>query len=361
MGPKTDRKVKALVVVLNETRGSKATIQALLETGLSHVDWTLAYCGAREKVGANPYSSVADYIWEYEEPANWFHELHGTLPRRLYSFFLEPETSDYISTSRGHSQLWVSAWIQNIFRFRALEKITSLGLEAHFDWIFLVRSDYFFTSPFVPPRATQEQGLVFMVGDSYGGLNDRFMGIPSRLVAFVREALDYTQSNFVGKNDELFHFLRGPVSKNPETLIWFQLDKAGLLEGAYFVGQMGFCARLNDDSSRWSTGFWSGRRALYVKYPTELLLSQWLVPFVRQNLSPKLLFFLAKISRVAGTQPRLFLAPMLALQGELELGLEVFRKSRRESKWIILQLGRDVLKIFGDVFLVLVGSRKWDP
>lgn len=356
-----DLKAKALAVVLNETRGSQATLRPLIDTGLSRFDWTLAYCGAKPKSGVNPYTGVAEYMWEYEEPATWIEELQAILPQNLCGFFLDPKDPEGVSSSSEQIQLWVSAWIQNVFRLRALENILSLGLETNFDWIFFVRSDYFFSSPIASfPREVKEVPT-FMVGDSYGGINDRFAGIPSNLVESLSFALDYTTSDFIGRNDELFRFMKGQFSKNPETLLWFQLNKAGLLEEAKFVGQMGFCVRLEGDSSRWSSGFWSRRRALYVKYPSELLLSNWCAALARLDPSQKLLFLLAKISRAAGTQPRLFLAPLLALQGEFQLGLEVFRKSKREFNPLILQLVRDIQKICRDTLSVTTRKRKWSP
>ncbi len=352
-------KAKALVVVLNQTRSSEATLRPLIDTGLSHFSWAIAYCGAKPKSGVNPYAKVAQYMWEYEEPPSWIEELQATLPQTLYSFFLDPENQEGVSTSPEHIQLWVSAWIQNVFRLRALENISSLGLENKFDWIFFVRSDYLFSAPIDSFSRPLMEVPTFMVGDSYGGVNDRFAGIPSNLLQTLRVALDYTTLGFIGRNDELFQFMRGQFSKNPETLLWFQLNKAGLLEAAKFVGQKGFCVRLEGDPSRWSFGFWSRRRALYVKYPSELLLANWCDALVRPNSRPELLVFLAKISRAAGTQPRLLLAPMLALQGEFDLGLEVFRKSKRESEVLILQLVHDVRKFAKDAFSVIARRRKW--
>lgn len=353
--------MKALVVVLNETRGAMFTLEPLLETGLCHVEWTLAYCGARQKTGVNPYSTVAKYLWEYDEPADWGEELRAVLPQSFHSFFLDPGAPGGISSTSDHIQLWVSGWIQGIFRLRALEKISSLGLEEHFDWVFLVRSDYVFVSPIVPPRSPVNRGLLFMLGDSYGGLNDRFMGVPSELVQSVRNAVDYTRPNFAGTSDQLFDFLRGQLSQNPETLLWFELNKAGLLEGANYMGQMGFCVRFEQDVSRGSAGFWSRRRGVYLKYPTELLLAKWCASVSTVTTSQTALSLLAKISRAAGAQPRLLLAPMLAFQGEFQLGFEVFLKSKRKSRFVMVQLIFDVAKMFGDLVALLSGRRKWTP
>jgi hypothetical protein len=352
-------KPKALVVVLNQTRGAQVTIGPLLSTGLSQLDWTVAYCGAKPEAGPNPYAGVAEFLWEYDEPVSWLEELERILPSSLHGFFLDTKALNGISTSPEHVQLWISGWIQNVFRVRALYKISLLRLDKCFDWIFFVRSDYFFLSPIVLDDTSANGGLTFMVGDSYGGLNDRLTGIPSSLVPSVKRALDYSKAGFIGQNDQLFWFLRREYSRNPETLMWFQLKKVGLMDGASFVAQLGFCLRLEHDHSRWATGFWSRRRALYVKYPTELLLSKWCAAFLRGGSNSVLLNVFAKTARVAGTQPRLLLAPMLAAQGELGLGWQVFLRSKRESQSLIVQLMRDFWKMFRDIFLVLSGKRTW--
>jgi len=366
---KAGAKEKALVVVLNETRGSQTTLQPLIDTGLSLFEWHIAYCGAKPKSGTNHYAGVAEYMWEYNEPANWIEELEAVLPRDLYSFFLDTGSADGISSSSEHLQLWVSAWIQGVFRFRALENITSLGLEKYFDWIFLVRSDYLFTLPIVLPSEAEKRELVFMVGDSYGGLNDRFMGINSASVGSVKRVLDYQHPDFVGVGGELFDFLRGRVSKNPESLLWFQLQREGLAERASFVGQMGFCVRNENEVSRWTSGFWLEERDLFIKYPTEFLFVKMRgTPFLNHYWKGSKASFasddmalrgLSKIVRAIGTQPRLLMAPMLAIYGEMQLACEVFQKSERNSGSFLRQLLSDLQKLGKDFVSLKRGERSW--
>ena len=359
--PHSNGRGKTLVVVLNEIRGSRITLQPLLQTGLSQLDWTLAYCGAAATPGDNPYSGVAKYLWEFDEPADWLEELKEIVPEDLYRFFLDPNEVDGISTFAGDIQLWISAWIQILFRFRALEKINELGLEEDFDWIFFVRSDYLFSSPIPATQNLKNPNLVLMAGDSYGGLNDRFLGFPATLGQVVRKALDYRNPEFVGEGQELFHFMRMQSSRNPETLLWYSLNKSDLIRAPSFVCQMGMCVRPNEEMSRWSTGYWSKRRRAFVKYPTELLLTRLCSLFGRFSSNSKMLNRLAKVSRAAGSQPRLLLAPMLALFGELQVGLEVFFKSNRETRYLVIQLARDFWKFCADAYWVLSGRRAWSP
>lgn len=353
------KKPKSLVVVLNETRGSDATLRPLLDTGLSNLDWTLAFCGAKKTGGDNPYGQIAEYLWEFDEPENWLLELEILLPKALFRFFLDVTNNQGISMTPQQIQLWVSAWIQNIYRVRALETIVELDLDKQYDFIFFVRSDYLFTSPITPPTAKSSPGLLFMSGDSYGGVNDRFLGVPTSLVPSLGQALDYRTEAYVGSKLQLFDFLRKQRSQNPETVLWYQLEKGGFFVNAHFVGQMGFCIRVAGESSRWSSGYWWEKKALYVKYPTELLLSNWNISKRWKKRTQGLLNLKTRLVRVAGTQPRLLLAPLLVAEGEGELAKEVFLNSPRESASLAIQIPRDVLSLIVDLTLFLSGRRRW--
>jgi hypothetical protein len=115
-------------------------------------------------------------------------------------------------------------------------------------------------------------------------------------------------------------------------------------------------------------GFWSSKRGLFIKYPTELLatkinrvlgsLVSQVRPLAKSGRKPTF-SSTAKLVRVAGTQPRLFLAPLLIVFGEAELAHAVFADGRRTKESLVLEILSDLRRLLDDFVWGVTGKKRF--
>lgn len=338
---KVGSSISALVIIQNESRGAGATFESLINVASRNFASDIAYCGARLPENEDPYSSKLKFRWEFSEPARWETKLKQTLPEGVFRYFLETGGNG-LATSNERVQLWTSGFIQAFYRSRALEKIIELGLEKSYKWFFFVRPDYFFINPIPNASALGSNGLVTMAGDQYGGLNDRFLGVPASLIHEAAKLTDYSGPE--NKLEDLKDFMGANPYKNPESLLYFQVREGNLLPTLVKIGQLGYCVRLPGDGSRWSAGFWSAKREVFVKYPTEVVLAKVARIFGPTSAA---LGWWSRFLEISAAQPRLLLAFLLVLLGDFQLAQEVWKKSGREHPSTPKQLVADLGRVFG--------------
>lgn len=271
---------KALVVILNQTRGANVTLPALLKVGTKNIECDFAYCGAGHEDELNPYASQLTYDWHAEEPSDWVKELAQFLPPDLHHFLVDANNPVGLGREPYGLGLWTSGLIQSYFRERAMTKITALSLEQKYSWFFFIRSDFFFSRAIPSLRLLRDNRLVVMEGESYGGLNDRFLGVPSELIQLVRDMFDMKKP---GQAQEIATFLHSRPIRNPENLLLQRVVSAGLLQSLQKVSYLGYCVRNPHEGTRGSGGIWCPRRKIYVKYLRELLLAKSSLVFNPRN------------------------------------------------------------------------------
>jgi len=332
--------ISALVIIQNESRGAGATFESLINVASRNFAADIAYCGARLPGDEDTYLSKLRFKWEFSEPARWETKLKRTLPEGVFRYFLKTGGHG-LATSEQRVQLWTSGFIQAFYRSRAIEKILELGLEKSYKWFFFVRPDYYFMNPIPNASALGSNGLVTMAGDQYGGLNDRFLGVPASLIHEAAKLTDFSGTE--SKLADLKNFMGENRYKNPESLLDFQVRENNLLPTLVKIGQLGYCVRLPGDGSRWSTGFWSEKRGVFIKYPTEVVLAKVAKIFGPTSTA---LGYWSRFVEISAAQPRLLLSVLLVLLGDFQLAQEVWRKSGRERPSTAKQLMADLGRVF---------------
>ena len=263
---------RTLVIIQSSLRGFDLTDLARRFVGLRNVDFDLAYCGSADE----PFQALAgfQYSWVEQEEDKVGEFLRGKFPQGVWELFLDPDNQDgFSSTETGH-QLWVSGLIQGYYRLLALNNIVSLRLTEVYSYFVFIRSDYLFLYPLPNFAAGFGKYLYFFEGESYGGVCDRFVAVPRELVAQFARIYDFSDLLESAALQATQKFIAQSPYKNPETLLWQRLVHHQLIEVARSIRQRGFCIRQPSDSSRWTLGFYSRKRQLFVKYPTEFALAR---------------------------------------------------------------------------------------
>lgn len=344
-------KQSALVVILNEPRGLRATEKSLRELAFSRYAVDFAYVGSR----ASLLPLWIDYRWEIDEPDDWILFLNSVASQSPRKFL------DCFGVDERSQQLGLSGLIQFFFRDLALEKIRELELKNLYQWVFFVRSDYLFRTPFPGPDQLGPFEVFILDGESYGGLNDRFLGFSTKAFGLIERALDIER---IFSSEGLIQYLEASHRPNPEKVMMFLFLREGIAPLAGVVSQRGYCVRMPHETSRWSMGYFSPKRGLYLKYPTELALGNLArISPIREDSARPLVSggkvipssSLARLVRLAGSQPRLLLAPLLLVVGELEVSRNVFTESKRNFESLSRQLWEDLRRIL----VVLKRPRNW--
>jgi hypothetical protein len=263
---------KCLVIVQSSLRAFDITGDNRMDVGLRDIEFDIAYCGV-EGQPLMDYSQFK-YVWEHNEEPNLDDFLRRSLPRGVWEMFLNPQNSRGFSTTELRHQLWISGLIQNHYRRLAMSRIIEEGLRSKYSWFIFIRSDYFFTLPLPDFRKQVQNRIFFFEGERYGGICDRFLAVPSEMVESVAKIYDFGGARLEIELEKIREALIVSPYKNPETLLHQRLVGSKLIEKSFSIPQRGFCVRGPADHSRWTSGYLSSKRRLYVKYPTELALSK---------------------------------------------------------------------------------------
>jgi len=354
---------RVLAVVLNQTRGFSLVRSALRDVGFRHYETRFAFCGA----DVNDEAASFDYYWNFSEPDDWRLTLQQNMPRATFDFFFTSD-SEFASRLSLNQELWTSGFIQMYFRDEAMKRILELGLDSEYEWIFFLRADYLFEQPIPGLTSLNDLDVISLDGDSYGGVNDRFLGFSAGVCIPIASAFRMASLDSEKGGQTLTDFLENQDSPNPEQALLFLLERESLLSRTALVPQHGYCVRGPTESPRWSMGFWSSKRGLFVKYPTELLatkinrvlgsLVSQVRPLAKSDRKPTF-SSTAKLVRVAGTQPRLFLAPLLIVFGEAELAHAVFADGRRTKESLVLEILSDLRRLLDDFVWGVTGKKRF--
>lgn len=261
-----------LVIILNQDRDLDITFSNLQTNLLSPLNADLAFCGSWSRERSDTLRSQFTYDWSGDEPTDWIHaidEISVSDWRRLIPFgeqygshFLGP-TIEGATTGSGV--------IGHYWRFQ-LQQIISEDIRNRYDWFVITRSDWFWTVPHPNVDKLDKDKIFILSGESYGGLNDRHLIIPSKHINEVLKIPNY----IFKESDKTVQALDrlGLEDLNCERFYKFCLDQLGLTDHLVFIPYLGYLVRNKNSQTRWSSGQFSKKLNLFVKYPLELSMSR---------------------------------------------------------------------------------------
>jgi len=262
-------KKKTLTIVLCQTRELDHTYNLMRKNLLNPLNSDLAYCGA---VITDPREITLKgqfkFIWELNEPTDWIAEIDryqiGDSWKQLVENFPHLFGGTGLHNSNG-SGLIIMYWRDLLRTF-----ITPQILEAY-EWFVITRSDFMWISSHPNVRHLKGEQIYFLDGEKYGGVSDRHMIFHRD---FANAMFSLAEPIFFD-SQRLNHSLMASKNipprneVNPEYYLKFRLENLGIFSKVKFLPYLGYTIRYASTSTRWSTGEYSERKGLYIKYPRE--------------------------------------------------------------------------------------------
>jgi hypothetical protein len=222
---------RVLVAVLSSTRAEELTYNSFERYLIDplHADLALAVSesgGGAHSVRSGPYYRRAKFIWEMPEPrSNDYGPLFENLAevcnnRTTFITDLKQHLiphGNWLGGIRSCGGCDGSGAIQMWFRLFLWQNLVKSGVLSSYDTLILTRSDHLYIAPHPPiPRMQQDQ-ILAVTGQDYGGLCDRHFIVPMTGAAHFLGMAGHVTSKSV---TEIF----GKSDINAETSIRMYLD-----------------------------------------------------------------------------------------------------------------------------------------
>lgn len=316
-----------LVLIYPETRGLENTLSSL-KRGFGHVRHQLAFLGSGFENLEEKQKRAFTYVWHLEDPPDWNASFLERLGQETYGLFLGTESAFRRDNPNGY-QLWLSGLIGLRAKLAALDYFVSLELWKKFSHFALVRSDFYWYRALSPNIFSGDSSIVLLDGEHHGGQNDRFLLAKSSLARHVRELFRVERFAALTARRDLERYMSKLANPNPEKLFRYGLERSFVGKKVFLIDYPGYLVRGSSESSRWSMGYWKTGQGVFVKYPSEIVLTKIGGIFGRGR--PRELSagksFAARLLELADRHSWLKTALLLAV-GEREISREFHRGSK---------------------------------
>jgi hypothetical protein len=270
---------RVLVAVVAETRAWEVTAESFFANVLDPLDADLALC-VGDHESANPLHERAKFVWSTKEPENWGEEYDRRAGGTEWRVLLHPG-AQLLGGIEDSGELGSGAIVQ-YFRQLLRESIERAGVAGDYDWLIVTRSDLLWPIEHPATRYLSRRHIYALDGEGYGGLEDRHLIVPRRLVERFLEV----PSPIFYEPERLRRELRRTSAAqgwsliNPERFLAARLRDLGLWRHVRFLPYVPYAVRPPGGSTRWHEGTFDEERGYYVKYPTELERSRIAQRFV---------------------------------------------------------------------------------
>lgn len=265
---------RVLVAVLSSTRAEELTYDSFKRYLLDplHADLALAVSetgGGAHSVRRGPYYRRAKFIWEMPEPrSNDYGPLFESIANvcNNHTTF----TTDLKKHLLPHGN-WLggirscgcpgSGAVQMWFRFFLWQNLVQSGILSKYETLILTRSDHLYIAPHPPIHGMQQNQILAVSGEDWGGLCDRHFIIPMKgaehFLGMAGHVTDKSATKIFGKKD-----------LNAETSIrryihWHNINVARFRRVMFLIRDPA------DKDNAWSSGEYDNSAGYIVKYPHE--------------------------------------------------------------------------------------------
>jgi len=274
--------MRFLTIVLAETRGHEVTFGSFKRNVLDPLDSDLALCvgdNIRENVN-NEFYQLAKFKWILPEPNDFGDYLKSYIivnyPNLLNEYTRLFNLKNQFLGGIKESLHPGSAGILICFRDFLRNKLVENNLLLEYDYFIITRSDFIHTVPHPSRDFFTENSLHFPLGEGYGfegrlGITDRHVICSSR---YVLDVLDIWGTIFSDFEENLVTLKRHEFW-NLEKIIFWHLEKKGLVQLIRYLPYTYYSVRLDNVTTTWTHGQWHNKYKYYIKYRTEFISAQF--------------------------------------------------------------------------------------
>lgn len=257
---------RILTIILGETRSHELTWNNFKTNVLEHLNSDLALCVGSKKE-TDPFFEHAKYIWTYPELGDdWGQAFDSDVFNGNTKWRIMLNLKDQLFGGIKESGHPGSAAILLFFRWFLRTKIIEHNLVDMYDFFIVTRSDYYYELPH--PLIEDLESIHLPEGESYGGISDRHMVIPSK---YILQALNVTE-----------RFLDVHLFQNMYTHQYWNLEKylalhfviEGLFDKLKYFPRVMYAVRSETANTRWAQGYFEPEVNMVVKYQSEYELAK---------------------------------------------------------------------------------------
>jgi hypothetical protein len=259
---------RVLVAVMAETRAWELTAESFFSNVIEPLGADLALC-VGDHEGTNPFYERAKFVWRTAEPDDWAELYDRKVGSSRWRALLMP--GGQLLTGTDDPEAEGSGAIVHYFRQFLAESIERQGIADQYDWLIVTRSDLLWPIPHPGTRHLSNRHIYALDGEGYGGIGDRHLIVPRRLVGRFLEVSDpmFTDPDELRKNLDRHRAARGWPILNPERFLAARFVDLGLWRHTRFLPYLPYAVRPPGGSTRWSEGVFDDELGFYVKYPNE--------------------------------------------------------------------------------------------
>jgi hypothetical protein len=285
---KLKKSPSVLVVVLCETRAWEITAAEFFRNVIKPLDADLALCvGNSEREVDNPFYDEAEYVWKYPEPEDWGDAFEEVAGNRDWEVLLSVHELFFGGIQHETNQNSGSGAIIMFFRYFLAMNFNEKNLIEKYDWLIVTRSDFRWPSVHPLLEYLDEDFLYALDGEQWGGVSDRYIAIPRKLIPSYFQIVEPLFSDPVNLAKKLKDLIDSelPDDKymNPEKFLAFRMKELKLWRRLRWLPYIPFAVRLEGGHTRWSQGVLDESLGYFVMYSGEYSRSMVVSEFIRDQ------------------------------------------------------------------------------